>query len=378
MEPKKTTGKISSFEAEIGHLMASQSSHNATYIPNINVSENQKNFVMVINQQREIIYANEALRNHFGSDDLDDIQGLKPGNALGCVYALESTGGCGTTEHCHVCGILKASSPGLKVPANDKLEVSLMKEKIDESLNLNILTSTVIVNGEKFIVLTAIDTSDEKRHRALERIFFHDVLNTASGIKSLLDMLMEANGAEEKSEYLDLLPSAVTRLIEEIRSQRDLSAAESNELQPNYSMVSALEIINNVTNLYRNHFVAKDKTIEIDKNCYSMEFTNDKVLIGRVIGNMLKNALEASENNEIVWIGCREKEGHIEFFVHNNSYMPKEVQLQIFHRAFSTKGSDRGLGTYSMNLLCNKYLNGDVSFKSLPKEGTTFFVKFPL
>jgi signal transduction histidine kinase len=57
--------------------------------------------------------------------------------------------------------------------------------------------------------------------------------------------------------------------------------------------------------------------------------------------------------------------------------MPKEIQLQIFARSFSTKGQGRGLGTYSVRLLTEKYLKGKVWFKSSEKQGTTFYICIP-
>ena len=58
--------------------------------------------------------------------------------------------------------------------------------------------------------------------------------------------------------------------------------------------------------------------------------------------------------------------------------MLREVQLQVFQRSFSTKGTDRGLGTYSMKLLSERYLHGSVSFTSTPEEGTIFRARYPL
>jgi sensor histidine kinase regulating citrate/malate metabolism len=52
--------------------------------------------------------------------------------------------------------------------------------------------------------------------------------------------------------------------------------------------------------------------------------------------------------------------------------MPPEVQLQIFQRSFSTKGKGRGVGTYSMKLLTERYLGGKLAFTSAAGEGTTF------
>ena len=61
------------------------------------------------------------------------------------------------------------------------------------------------------------------------------------------------------------------------------------------------------------------------------------------------------------------------FTVHNPEVMPKEVQLQVFQRSFSTKGeAGRGIGTYSMKLFGERYLGGKVAFVSSSSEGTTF------
>jgi sensor histidine kinase regulating citrate/malate metabolism len=57
--------------------------------------------------------------------------------------------------------------------------------------------------------------------------------------------------------------------------------------------------------------------------------------------------------------------------------MPKEVQLQLFQRSFSTKGRGRGIGTYSIKLLTEKYLRGKVDFISNEGTGTTFNLYFP-
>ncbi|MBK7188571.1 MAG: hypothetical protein IPH86_07860 [bacterium] len=57
--------------------------------------------------------------------------------------------------------------------------------------------------------------------------------------------------------------------------------------------------------------------------------------------------------------------------------MPRTVQLQVFQRSFSTKGRDRGIGTYSIKLLTEKYLGGKASFVSDEGQGTTFSVTLP-
>ena len=64
------------------------------------------------------------------------------------------------------------------------------------------------------------------------------------------------------------------------------------------------------------------------------------------------------------------------FEVHNPVEMPREIQLQMFVRSFSTKGLGRGLGTYSARLFTEAYLGGRIGFRS-DSTGTTFWVEIP-
>lgn len=58
--------------------------------------------------------------------------------------------------------------------------------------------------------------------------------------------------------------------------------------------------------------------------------------------------------------------------------MPEEVKLQIFQRSFSTKGENRGIGTYSIKLIVTEYLKGEVSFDSDSENGTIFKIDLPV
>jgi sensor histidine kinase regulating citrate/malate metabolism len=87
--------------------------------------------------------------------------------------------------------------------------------------------------------------------------------------------------------------------------------------------------------------------------------------------------LEASPKNATVVLDCYQEGATIVFTVNNLSYMSIAVQAQVFQRSFSTKGSGRGLGTYSIKLLTERYLNGTVHFSTSEDKGTTFFVNLP-
>ena len=57
--------------------------------------------------------------------------------------------------------------------------------------------------------------------------------------------------------------------------------------------------------------------------------------------------------------------------------MTSEVRLQVFQRSFSTKSPSRGLGAYSMKLIGERYLKGEVSFTTSQRDGTEFSITLP-
>ena len=98
-----------------------------------------------------------------------------------------------------------------------------------------------------------------------------------------------------------------------------------------------------------------------------------------VLGNLTKNALEATEAGETVTLSAAEEGDDIAFTVHNPAVMPPDIQKQIFQRSFSTKGgTGRGIGTHSVKLLTERYLKGTVSFTSQESAGTEFCVTIPV
>jgi signal transduction histidine kinase len=110
---------------------------------------------------------------------------------------------------------------------------------------------------------------------------------------------------------------------------------------------------------------------------HDVTIESDPSILRRVLRNMLMNALEASHPDETIEVGCRDHGDEVEFWVHNPGVMPEPVRLQIFQRSFSTKGAGRGLGTYSIKLLSERYLKGAVTFHSTKQEGTRFFARYP-
>jgi sensor histidine kinase regulating citrate/malate metabolism len=87
--------------------------------------------------------------------------------------------------------------------------------------------------------------------------------------------------------------------------------------------------------------------------------------------------LEATKAGGTVSLGAEVNAADCTFWCQNDGAIPREVALQIFQRSFSTKGRGRGIGTYSIKLLGERYLGGQVSFTSMPETGTRFQIRLP-
>lgn len=333
--------------------------------------------ILILNPNRQIVFSNQYLLKTFDETNIKNLLGLRPGEAFQCVHSRESASGCGTTESCQVCGAVLAVLKSQNTKAKVEREAQITAMIGGKSLSFDLLVSATpfVFMDFPLTIVCLTDISHEKRRRSLERIFFHDVLNTAGNIHNLSDMISLVEPSK-RDEFLDLIYIASRQLIEEIKTQKILLEAETDEFVVQLEQVNAKELLTQMMELFQKQEIVRDITIEIKAS--DVDFETDRVLIIRVLFNMVKNALEGSEKGDTVTIGCEKKNGTIEFFVHNTAYIPSEIQLQLFQRSISTKGSGRGLGVYSIKLLSEKYLSGKVSFKSTRQSGTTFKVLLPI
>jgi nitrogen-specific signal transduction histidine kinase len=334
---------------------------------------------IILNWDRQIVFSNDFLLRKLGVS-MDDVLGKRPGEALDCINSDLEEAGCGTSENCQVCGavntVLKCQETGKT--ATDECRIRINEPQgFEECLDLEVTATPFHWNGREFIILAARDISSEKRKEALERIFFHDVINTAGTLQGVVDMLKQLNDPEKVRDFVDLLSVVSQDLTEEILNQKSLLAAERGELAVKKHKFYLRETLEHIIGEYRRHELALNKEIRFEGDACERTVRTDPVILRRILSNMIKNALEAIPAEERVSIRCIGKPQSIVIQVHNPGTMPEPVRKQIFQRSFSTKGKGRGLGTYSMKLLGEKYLGGKISFSTSEKEGTCFNLELP-
>lgn len=328
--------------------------------------------VLLLNKNRQIVSANQKVYSLLGVE-IHDVLGKRPGELIGCIHADGGPNGCGTGIHCKVCGavnaVLNCMDSGQRVTEECRIALH------GGALDWEVTTSPLVIEGHSLVCVGIQDISHQKRRSALERTFFHDIINQIGAITGFIKLMADEY---DESEELNEIITLTNELLEEVLSQRNLSLAENGDLTPNNECVELKSLLPRLGQLYQRHPVAKGKTVSVSAENAPAILT-DVQLIKRVLGNMIKNALEASSQDEIVTVSCDCQADTVSIHVHNSAIIPQEIQLQVFNRSFTTKtGTGRGIGTYSMKLLGEKYLKGRVFFVSTPESGTTFTIALPL
>ena len=335
--------------------------------------------IAVLNRRGQIVFANSALLEFTDTESFSSICGKRPGELFNCIHAEETEGGCGTSRSCSLCGVTEAVTLTQKTGEAAVLEciISAREHGREHPCNFLVKTTPFILDREAFVLISFKDISYEKKRLSLERIFFHDILNTASSLRIYLDLLKRNQDQDDPLKYITALEEITGSLIEEIESQKMLVTAENGSLKVQNNLIVSSHLAMEVVQQFRYQEASKEKRVSILPFAESFSFISDEAILRRVLANMIKNALEASLSQSAVSLGFSKEGSEVKFWVKNATSIREEIKSQIFKRYFSTKGENRGLGTYSMKLLTEDYLKGRVWFESSEEDGTVFIISIP-
>lgn len=334
--------------------------------------------VLVLNMQRQVVYCNAHMLRALGKETSEAVLGARPGELLQCMHAQTAPGGCGTSKACAVCGALDAVLKGLAgLSVEQECRITALDQGSPRAHDYLVCAESMDVGDEAFVAVTMQDISAEKRRQTLERVFLHDILNSAGGLRNLME-LIASEAPETLARDIGLAYELFSDMVEEIKGQRSILEAESGSLKSSVAHLESHACLTNVMNRFTHHKAMPGHELKVAEDSRNLRIMVDPNLLGRVLSNMVVNALEATPQGGVVTLACREQDCRAVFSVHNAGAMAPEVQLQVFQRSYSTKGPGRGLGTYSIQLLTTRYLQGKAWFTSTPEQGTTFCVSLPL
>lgn len=334
---------------------------------------------IIINENNEIVFSNKKFMDFLEIDNIQAVLGKRPGESFHCEKICNTNNRCGSTEACKFCGTYQAIVLAQNTGKSSMRECRLVSNKNHKPdyFDFQVEAAPIVISSHKFTLISFTDISNEKRKEALERIFFHDIINTVNGLSGYIQLLSR-NADENTLPIAEALTEINQNLIEAIHSQRDLLAAERGDLIISRSILSSFDLMDYCILHLQEMEEANNIKIIKKQSSVNVSFSSDEILVKRILINLLKNAIEAGSDDNIIYIESQERNGYIHFSVSNNKVIPLEIQYQIFQRNFSTKGKNRGLGSYSVKLLTEEYLSGEIFFISNLEKGTVFTIKLPL
>jgi C4-dicarboxylate-specific signal transduction histidine kinase len=229
------------------------------------------------------------------------------------------------------------------------------------------------LDGHTVLACVLQDITAARRRELLERIFMHDVRNVLAGLQAWSDQLCEETPSEAAQNVVRL----VEQLVHEVESQSVLLRAEIGDLRAHLRPVHVNHVMETVETMFQNHPCSEGKNLLARGVPEDTTLVTDESLLVRVLGNMVKNALEASPPRSQVLLWCEATVGGLVFHVHNPGCIPPSVAAHIFQPHFSSKGHNRGFGTYAMRLVGEHCLGGRVDFVTDIVAGTQFNIELP-
>ncbi len=346
----------------------------------VSIIDSMPLWVLLLNENRQAVYFNQKLSSDINAKSPQDIIGKRPGEILQCQNSALNEAGCGNSVFCQYCGavtaIVNSYNGGTQI---EECRIIRSAEGLKQALDLEVTVSTINLKDHEYTLFIIQDISDKKRRHYLERIFLHDLVNTAYAIKSSADLMLTENDVLVKEEMVRILIPAANQLLEEISAQRQILQAEQDEWEPVKKEYFSTILMKDCVDIATNYMNKNKANIIIDTDSESFKINTEITLLKRVLINMLKNAIEATDDMDSIRISSRIiDEGIVQFSVNNKSYISDDIRYQLFQRSYTTKGKGRGIGTYSMKLLTEHYLGGKITVESSIEKGTTFFVTIPV
>lgn len=223
----------------------------------------------------------------------------------------------------------------------------------------------------------------EARQEDVERILRHDLKSPLMGIIGIPRVLREEEGVPDHvKRLLDILERSGQDMLDLIESSLAIHRLERGEPIDAHESVNMVEVVRDTIE----SLTHKAMSLKVRLVCtvQGRECTPGNVvacqgvrmLLRSMMGNLIKNALEASGQGDVVSIDLRQGT-MVEILIHNTGVVPEAVREKLFEKYTSAgKAYGTGLGAYSARLMAQAH-GGDITFTTSPEAGTTFIVRLP-
>jgi PAS domain S-box-containing protein len=254
---------------------------------------------------------------------------------------------------------------------------------------VSVNSSVVRFRGKPSIISTFRDITPfvemEISQKDMEKMLRHDMHSRLVAIvgfaNRLLDKTELSEGQQKCCRHIQQCGKELERMV---NTYLDVVRLEPGSYKPLQERFNFMEIVAQVRRNLRN--IADKKNVDIviifNKRSYTLEhglpFIGDKIYLQSALDNLVKNAIEASPQNQSVKIKVKHDNERVWVYVHNWGMVPEKIRSCFFEKyATAGKKNGIGLGTYMAHLVVTSH-GGSISFKSSQDKGTTVKIELPI
>ncbi len=200
----------------------------------------------------------------------------------------------------------------------------------------------------------------------------HEIKNPLAVCKGYLDMI-DINKQEKAEKYISIMKQEVDRSLNIISD-----FVEYNKIKIKKDQIDLNCLLDDVYDSFK--ILVNNKKVKLeykDRDDEEIYFEGDYERLKQVLINLLKNALEATEENGRIEIYSNIYKKHLEIIIKDNGKgMSKETLEKIKEMFYTTKQNGTGLGVALSNEIIKSH-NGELIFESETNKGTTATIRLP-
>ncbi len=207
----------------------------------------------------------------------------------------------------------------------------------------------------------------------------HDINTPISAIKTGISMLNKSkNISKEETEILKRMDNCATKIINIVNSMRNQIRNLGSTTKIKFKIKDVIEDIKVITYHEINKNNCEFAVNIVDDLCIE----GDPTKLGQVLTNLVINAVQAYKDKggkiDIIVEKALKDKALIKVIDYAGGLDP-EIKPYIFKNILTTKGTfGTGLGLYLAYSIIKGEFNGDISFESDDKMGTTFYICIPI
>ncbi|MBQ4069422.1 MAG: HAMP domain-containing histidine kinase [Lachnospiraceae bacterium] len=221
----------------------------------------------------------------------------------------------------------------------------------------------------------AFDSLHNEHTMTLRKIS-HELGNALTLINSSLQIIESSHPEVKTFKYWDTTMEDIIYMKNLISQISQFNNGETLSL----SIVQLHSILNDVVNSFLVHEDVINKKISITLNANSdiPDISGDYIKLKQVFINIIKNAIEACDENDSIIINLEVKTSSINICISDTGCGLNETQLKnIFNPMVTYKPGGTGLGLPISRRIIKAH-KGNISASSVVNKGTTFLIEFPL